>query len=170
MVANLPDKIRIGVVKVSVPGTKIELWDKDSYTTYLTNLPPADSWKITAANRYNGNPYQYLVDRIFGRLGFEAERSIGFFLARNPQPAGPEIAQFLRSLPPYVAEDIEQAGWHRTVHDIDSKILDAVRDPAMRSELMRALQVPSQAVVAALLAVRRQVFCRTAQYLRKRAG
>ena len=62
MVANLPEKTRIGVVKVSVPGTKIELWDKDSYTTYLTNLPAADSWKITSANRYNGNPYQYLVD------------------------------------------------------------------------------------------------------------
>src|SRR5687768_15730592 len=29
MVANLPEKIRIGVVKCSVPGTKIELWDKD---------------------------------------------------------------------------------------------------------------------------------------------
>ena len=28
----------------------------------MTNLPAADSWKITAANVYNGNPYQYLVD------------------------------------------------------------------------------------------------------------
>lgn len=61
MVANLPQKIRIGVVKCSVPGTKIELWDKDGYQTYLTNLPAADSWKIAAANRYDGNPYQYLV-------------------------------------------------------------------------------------------------------------
>lgn len=62
MVANLPEKIRIGVVKCSVSGTKIELWDKDGFKTYLTNLPPADSWKIAAANRYDGNPYQYLVN------------------------------------------------------------------------------------------------------------
>jgi para-nitrobenzyl esterase len=62
MVANLPEKIRVGVIKVSVPGTKIELWDKDSFRTYLTNLLPADSWKITSANRYDGNPCQYLVD------------------------------------------------------------------------------------------------------------
>ncbi len=62
MVANLPEKIRVGIVKCSVSGTKIELWDKDSFRTYLSNLPPADSWKITAANVYNGNPYQYLVD------------------------------------------------------------------------------------------------------------
>jgi hypothetical protein len=62
MVANLPEKYRIGVVKCSVSGTKIELWDKDAYKTYLGNLPAADAWKITAANVYNGNPYQYLVD------------------------------------------------------------------------------------------------------------
>jgi hypothetical protein len=37
------------------------LWDKDSYKNYLSNLPPADAWKITAANVYDGNPYQYLV-------------------------------------------------------------------------------------------------------------
>lgn len=61
MVAHLPEKFRIGVVKCSVPGTKIELWDKDTFTTYLTNLPASDSWKITSANRYDGNPYQYLV-------------------------------------------------------------------------------------------------------------
>ena len=30
MVANLPKNIRVGVVKVGVSGTKIELWDKDS--------------------------------------------------------------------------------------------------------------------------------------------
>jgi hypothetical protein len=62
MVSNLPPNIRIGLVKCSVPGTKIELWDKDSFRSYLTNLPAADSWKITAANRYDGNPYQYLVN------------------------------------------------------------------------------------------------------------
>jgi hypothetical protein len=62
MVANLPEKIRIGIVKCSVSGTKIELWDKDAFRTYLTNLPASDAWKIPAANIYNNNPYQYLVD------------------------------------------------------------------------------------------------------------
>jgi hypothetical protein len=62
MVASLPPNIRVGIVKCSVSGTKIELWDKDSYRNYLTNLPASDSWKISAANVYDGNPYQYLVD------------------------------------------------------------------------------------------------------------
>jgi hypothetical protein len=62
MVANLPPNIRVGIVKCSVSGTKIELWDKDSYKNYLSNLPASDSWKITAANVYDGNPYQYLVN------------------------------------------------------------------------------------------------------------
>lgn len=62
MVANLPAGSRVGVVKCSVPGTKIELWDKDGYKAYLANLPAADAWKVTAANAYNGNPYQYLID------------------------------------------------------------------------------------------------------------
>jgi hypothetical protein len=62
MVVNLPKEIRVGVVKCSVPGTKIELWDEDTYRTYLTNLPAADSWKIRAAGRYDGDPYRYLVN------------------------------------------------------------------------------------------------------------
>jgi len=62
MVASLPPNIRVGIVKCSVSGTKIELWDEDSYRNYLTNLPASDAWKISAANIYDGNPYQYLVD------------------------------------------------------------------------------------------------------------
>jgi hypothetical protein len=62
MVSNLPPNIRIGIVKCSVSGTKIELWDEDTYQNYLTNLPASDAWKIPAAGVYNGNPYRYLVD------------------------------------------------------------------------------------------------------------
>jgi hypothetical protein len=62
MVANLPEKIRVGVVKVSVSGTKIELWDKDAYKAYLTGLPASDSWKVNLANQLGGNPYQFLID------------------------------------------------------------------------------------------------------------
>src|SRR6185369_15978283 len=37
MVANLPKNIRVGVVKVGISGTKIEVWDKESYKEYLAN-------------------------------------------------------------------------------------------------------------------------------------
>jgi hypothetical protein len=35
MIANLPPQIRVGVVKVGVSGTKIELWNKQAYREYL---------------------------------------------------------------------------------------------------------------------------------------
>lgn len=61
MVANLPDKIRVGVVKLGVSGTRIELWDKDAFRAYLDSLPPDGQWKKPIANEYDGNPYEYLV-------------------------------------------------------------------------------------------------------------
>ena len=61
MVANLPEKFRVGVVKLGVSGTRIELWDKDAFRDYLANLPPDGQWKIPLANQYDGNPYEYLV-------------------------------------------------------------------------------------------------------------
>ncbi len=59
MIANLPPQIRVGVVKVGVSGTKIELWNKQAYREYLGT---ADSWKVDIANEYGGNPYAYLVE------------------------------------------------------------------------------------------------------------
>jgi hypothetical protein len=59
MVANLPEKNRVGVINVSVAGAKIELWDKDSYKSYLDS---AQSWMKNICKQYNGNPYQRLVD------------------------------------------------------------------------------------------------------------
>jgi hypothetical protein len=59
MVAHLPAHIRVGVVKVGVSGTKIELWDKDRYKDYLAT---ADAWKVNLAKEYGGNPYAYLVE------------------------------------------------------------------------------------------------------------
>ncbi len=63
MVANLPEPYRIGIVKCSVSGTKIELWDKDAWKTYLDHLPAGDAWKISAAAVYQPSPYQFLVDQ-----------------------------------------------------------------------------------------------------------
>lgn len=61
MVANLPEKFRVGVVKMGVSGTRIELWDKDAFRAYLDSLPPDGQWKKPLANEYDGNPYEYLV-------------------------------------------------------------------------------------------------------------
>jgi hypothetical protein len=59
MVASLPQNVRVGVIKVSVPGCKIELFEKDTYTNYLAT---AQSWMKNHIKRYDDNPYQYLVD------------------------------------------------------------------------------------------------------------
>lgn len=59
MAASLPKQIRVGVIKVGVSGTRIELWDKDGYRDYLAT---ADVWKVKIADEYGGNPYAYLVD------------------------------------------------------------------------------------------------------------
>jgi hypothetical protein len=59
LVANTPTNIRVGVIKVSVPGCKIELFEKGTFTNYLAT---AESWLQNDAKAYGGNPYQYLVD------------------------------------------------------------------------------------------------------------
>ncbi len=60
MVASLPQIVRGGVVKVSVPGCKIELFEKDSYTNYAATVQP---WMKNMIKAYDGNPYQYLLDQ-----------------------------------------------------------------------------------------------------------
>jgi hypothetical protein len=59
MVANLPPKIRVGVIKVSVPGCKIELFQEDKFAKYVATVP---SWMRGYVRQYGGNPYRYLVD------------------------------------------------------------------------------------------------------------
>lgn len=59
MVSNLPPRIKVGVVNVSVAGCKIELFNKDSFQTYASTAP---SWMTNIINAYAGNPYQCLVD------------------------------------------------------------------------------------------------------------
>jgi len=59
MVASLPERVRIGIVKVSVPGAKIEMFEKDTYTNYTAT---AAVWMQNHIKRYDSNPYQYLVE------------------------------------------------------------------------------------------------------------
>jgi len=59
LVANLPEKIRIGIINISVAGCKIELFDKDNYQSYAANAP---SWMVNMIKTYDGNPYGRLVE------------------------------------------------------------------------------------------------------------
>jgi hypothetical protein len=59
MIENLPKNIRVGIINVSVGGCKIELFDKDKYSSYVTTAP---SWMINMIKEYNGNPYLRLVE------------------------------------------------------------------------------------------------------------
>lgn len=59
LVANLPEKVRVGVINVAVGGCKIELFDKDHYESYVTTVP---GWMKNFIGEYGGNPYQRLVD------------------------------------------------------------------------------------------------------------
>lgn len=59
MVANLPENIRVGVINVSIGGCRIELFDKDNYSTYVETSP---DWLKNMVKEYEGNPYGRLVE------------------------------------------------------------------------------------------------------------
>jgi hypothetical protein len=59
LVANLPSKVRVGVINVSVAGCKIEMFEKDQYASYAQTAP---SWMQGIIQAYGGDPYQRLVD------------------------------------------------------------------------------------------------------------
>jgi hypothetical protein len=59
LIGNLPEKIKIGIINVSVAGCRIELFEKDSYQSYAAKAP---SWMVNMINEYNGNPYGHLVE------------------------------------------------------------------------------------------------------------
>ncbi len=59
LVSRLPHHIKVGVVNVSIGGCKIELFEKDTFQSYVDTAP---KWMTGTIATYNGNPYQYLVD------------------------------------------------------------------------------------------------------------
>lgn len=59
LVANLPKKIKIGIINVSVAGARIEIFEKDNYQSYLATAP---GWMKNIAAEYGGNPYTRLVE------------------------------------------------------------------------------------------------------------
>jgi hypothetical protein len=66
LVTKLPEKIRVGIVNVSVAGCKIELFDKENYQSYASSAP---QWMANIIKAYDGNPYQHLV-----AMGKEAQK------------------------------------------------------------------------------------------------
>ncbi|MCA9125474.1 MAG: hypothetical protein KDB22_00250 [Planctomycetales bacterium] len=59
MVNSLPQDIRVGIIKVCVPGCKIELYQKESFQSYIDG---EREWLKNIVKGYQDNPYQYLVD------------------------------------------------------------------------------------------------------------
>ena len=59
MVANLPEKVKVGVIVVAIGGCKIELFDKDNYQAYTETAP---DWLKNLVKEYDGNPYGRLVE------------------------------------------------------------------------------------------------------------
>lgn len=59
LIENLPANIKVGVINVSVGGCKIELFDKENYSSYVATAP---HWMIGWITNYGGNPYGRLVD------------------------------------------------------------------------------------------------------------
>lgn len=59
LASNLPPKIRIGVLNVSVAGCKIELFEPTTSQSYISNAAP---WMKNIVKTYGDNPYQHLVD------------------------------------------------------------------------------------------------------------
>jgi hypothetical protein len=59
MVANLPGKVKVGIINVSIGGCKIELFDKNNYQNYMETAP---QWMKGMVKEYDGNPYGRLVE------------------------------------------------------------------------------------------------------------
>jgi hypothetical protein len=59
LIQNLPPKVRVGVINVAIGGSKIELYDRDHYQSYVETAP---SWMKNMIKEYDGNPYGRLVE------------------------------------------------------------------------------------------------------------
>ncbi len=59
LLAHLPAKVKVGIINVSVAGSKIEIFDKDNHHSYLATAP---DWMKKMAADYNNNPYARLVE------------------------------------------------------------------------------------------------------------
>ena len=68
LVERLPQRVRVGVLNVSVAGCRIEMFDRDGWQAYAATAQP---WMSRIIAEYGGNPWQRLVDmaRVAQRQG-----------------------------------------------------------------------------------------------------
>ncbi|WP_241410005.1 sialate O-acetylesterase [Belliella alkalica] len=59
LVENLPSHIKVGIINVSIGGTKIELFQKDDYQSYVDTAP---DWLQNMVKEYDGDPYGRLIE------------------------------------------------------------------------------------------------------------
>ena len=59
LIDKLPKGVTVGVINVSVAGSKIEVFEKTSYQTYVATAP---DWLKNMVTEYGGNPYARLVE------------------------------------------------------------------------------------------------------------
>jgi len=120
---------------------------------------------MTAAELLRGGhqspAFRWLVESLFNQG--EAEFAVGMFVAQHPSPSRQEIARFTQSLPPDIAEDIEDYGFNELVQTVDRAVLNEIRDPQVQGELMRLFGTAN--AEAMIDGVRRTVFCRTQRYI-----
>ena len=112
---------------------------------------------------HQSRAFRWLVSRLFSQN--EVEFAIGNFLAQHPKPSRQDIDLFTRSLPQDMADDIEECGWNTLTLAVDQAVLNAIRDPEMQAEIMRALNIHRAAVLALVDGVRRTVFCRKSKVI-----
>lgn len=62
MLKSMKKKQKLGLVHVAVAGSKIEIFDKVKYKSYLDSSAKEKPWMINMANAYGGNPYQRLIE------------------------------------------------------------------------------------------------------------
>ncbi len=132
LVAQLPSDIRVGVVNVSVAGSKIELFDPD---TMQPVVDKAEAWKKKIIEAYDGNPYQRLVEA--GKIAQQSGVIKGILLHQGESNTND------REWPNKV-----KAIYERLLKDLDLKAADV---PLLAGELLGADQKGACASMNAII-------------------
>jgi Carbohydrate esterase, sialic acid-specific acetylesterase len=138
LAAQLPQRVRVGVVNVAVAGCRIELFDRDGWQAYAATAQP---WMRNIIAEYGGNPYQRFVD--MGRLAQHSGVIKGILLHQGESNTG----------------DTE---WPHKVRKIYRDLLadlklDAARVPLFAGEVVNADQQGAAASVNEIIAQLPQV-------------
>lgn len=95
LIDSLPSNIKIGIINVAIPGTKIEVFVKETYQSYLSGLSQQDQYiKNYATNSYGGSPYGRLVE--MGKLAQKDGVIKGFLLHQGE--SNPNDAQWVKKV------------------------------------------------------------------------